>query len=332
MTDLLQQGARNAIVDCLQVKSEDRVFIMTDEATMEIGQALFNEAKSITTETKMIVWEDYGSRPFQEYPKKIERDISEYAPTVTVFAASSLEGEIASLRHPLRLFLQGMNVRHAHMIGITKQLMETGMQADYKKVQVRADAVLRAIKNAKEITVTSRFGTNLKVSLNQDYKWVRDDGFFRKQGDYKNLPDGEVFTTPEDVNGIFYGHLFGDYFDTKYGVLEEPVGIYIENSRAGKMEGGNHELIGEFQEYIKKDENSDRVGEFAIGINEALKELTGTLLQDEKFPGVHIAFGDSLGEETGAKWSSVQHIDIVGLETNISVDGKTIMKDGQFVI
>ncbi len=332
MLNLLQKGAENAIRDCLRVKLEDKVFIITDKATREIGQALFDEAEKITLESKMVILENYGERPFKKYPKKIEEDIRTFQPTVTIFAASALEGEIPSLRHPLRLFLQVMKTRHAHMVGITKQLMETGMQADYKKVEARADSILAAVQGSKEIKVTSHFGTDLLVKPNSNYRWVKDDGIFRIPGDYTNLPDGEVFTTPEDVNGIFYGHLFGDYFDTKYGVLNKPIGIYIENGRMKDLRGENQCLINEFKEYVKVDENSDRVGEFAIGLNEAITELTGNLLQDEKFPGVHIAFGDSIGGKTGAKWSSVQHIDIVGLKTTIQIDGKTIMKDGTFII
>ena len=68
-----------------------------------------------------------------------------------------------------------------------------------------------------------------------------------------------------------------------------------------------------FWTYTHTDENSDRVGEFAIGTNIGVTRVIGNILQDEKFPGIHIAFGDPYGAHTGAPWKSTTHIDVVGL-------------------
>ena len=47
----------------------------------------------------------------------------------------------------------------------------------------------------------------------------------------------------------------------------------------------------------------------------ASTHVIGNILQDEKFPGIHIAFGDPLvGNHTGAPWKSTTHIDVVGLQ------------------
>ena len=73
-----------------------------------------------------------------------------------------------------------------------------------------------------------------------------------------------------------------------------------------------------------------RIGEFAIGTNLALSSLIGNMLQDEKFPGVHIAFGSPLSAETGAAWESCLHVDCVLTRTSIFVDGESIMHNGKF--
>ena len=72
------------------------------------------------------------------------------------------------------------------------------------------------------------------------------------------------------------------------------------------------------------------VGEFAIGTNIAVTELSGNLLQDEKIPGIHVAFGNPIGYETGADWTSDVHVDVVPTGCNITVDGKIIMGNGIF--
>tara|TARA_Y100000310_G_scaffold159627_1_gene159291 strand:- start:52952 stop:53278 length:327 start_codon:yes stop_codon:yes gene_type:complete len=83
---------------------------------------------------------------------------------------------------------------------------------------------------------------------------------------------------------------------------------------------------------IITDENSNKIGEFAIGTNIALKKIIGNLLQDEKFPGVHIAYGDPYTAKTGAKWNIKAHYDGVIRNTTIIIDSEKIMENGKYLI
>jgi leucyl aminopeptidase (aminopeptidase T) len=74
-----------------------------------------------------------------------------------------------------------------------------------------------------------------------------------------------------------------------------------------------------------------RIGEFAVGTNEFLGRLIGNLLQDEKYPGVHVAFGNPYARYTGATWESPVHVDVVMERTSVWVDDRQIMADGQFI-
>ena len=95
----------------------------------------------------------------------------------------------------------------------------------------------------------------------------------------------------------------------------------------------NQELAEEFRRYTMTDENSDRVGEFAIGTNIAVEDVRGNILQDEKIPGVHIAFGHPYAEHTGQDWVSTTHIDCVApREVTVWMDGEEVMRDGDFLI
>ena len=82
--------------------------------------------------------------------------------------------------------------------------------------------------------------------------------------------------------------------------------------------------LEDFREYTATDENSNRVGEFALGTNLAVKDLIGNMLQDEKIPGVHIACGHPYSENTGATWYSRSHIDVVGREFDVWLDGRSL--------
>ena len=68
------------------------------------------------------------------------------------------------------------------------------------------------------------------------------------------------------------------------------------------------------------------------GAGVKLTRVIGHILQDEKFPGVHVAFGNPYGVHTGADWYSATHIDVVGTRFDIWVDDRQIMSDGKFLI
>jgi leucyl aminopeptidase (aminopeptidase T) len=167
--------------------------------------------------------------------------------------------------------------------------------------------------------------------MNPHYRWIKTSGIISNQK-WGNLPGGECFTTPGEVNGVFViDGVVGDYLCAKYGDLRAtPLTLEIQANRLVAAHCGNRELRDEFWEYTHRDENSDRVGEFAIGTNLALTDVIGNILQDEKIPGVHIAFGNPYGHHTGANWHSSTHIDVVGRNFDIWADSRQIMTNGRF--
>ena len=144
-----------------------------------------------------------------------------------------------------------------------------------------------------------------------------------------------MFTCPIDVKGIaVIDGCLGDYFAEEYGSLEDtPITVEIESGRANKksIECVDEQLRERFTDYLfKNEENSNRVGEFAIGTNTGLTRLIYNLLQDEKFPGIHFAFGSPSPGKTGAVWDCSSHVDGVVISPTIIVDGETIMDKGRF--
>jgi leucyl aminopeptidase (aminopeptidase T) len=125
----------------------------------------------------------------------------------------------------------------------------------------------------------------------------------------------------------------GDYLCQKYGDIQEtPLTIEVENNRIRALRCENSELLEEFRAYTSTDENSNRVGEFAVGTNTACTHVIGNILQDEKIPGIHIAFGHPYAEHTGQTWLSKTHIDCVGRDFDIWFDGEQVMRRGKFLV
>ncbi|MFQ5460133.1 MAG: aminopeptidase [Anaerolineae bacterium] len=333
-TDLeLTPGAKRAVNQCLAIDGSDRVFIMTDEETIAIGEALAAAARDTRARVEVAKLEDFGPRPLDKVPPGLTAALKAFAPTATFFAAQGQKGEIGFRIALGRMLRRDLEVRHGHMIGIDAQLMVTGMAANYYRVADRTNEVNECVAGAREIRVTNADGTDLVVRLDPDHlRWNPCTGLYHKPGQWGNLPEGETFTSPADVEGTLTANLLGDHFSRKYGLLTEPAVFTIEDAHVTALHHPSGALVRDVRAYLDSARNGTRVGEFAVGTNEALTELTGNMLQDEKFPGVHVAFGNPYPDITGASWSSEIHVDVVPLKVNIWVDGREIMAEGRFTL
>jgi leucyl aminopeptidase (aminopeptidase T) len=323
-------GARNAVNVCLRVQPEEKVCVITDEVTLEIAAAMVSELEQLGAPYKVWVLEDLAPRPLKDLPEEVIADLE--TSQVSIFAVQAQRNELRS-RMQMTDVVNRRKIRHAHMVNINRQIMLEGMRADFQKVDRLSVKVVEMVRKAKRVHATTAAGTDLTAELNHNYRWLKTSGLITPEK-WGNLPGGEIFTTPGEVNGTFViDGVVGDYLCAKFGSLREnPLTIHMRKNRLTEAHSENRELEDDFWKYTHTDENSDRVGEFAIGTNIDLKDVIGQILQDEKYPGVHIAFGNPYGAHTGAEWDSSTHIDVVGRKFNIWVDEQQIMEDGRFLL
>jgi len=326
----LQPGASNAVRVCLNIQPSERVTVISDEACREISDALVREIEAVGASYASFVLEDEAPRPLTALPPRIAADMEKS--DVSIFAAQVQTNELRS-RMEMTDIVNRRHMRHAHMVNITPRIMTEGMRADYRTVDAISERVLNKVRTARVIRARTPAGTDITARLNPGYRWIKTSGLISPEK-WGNLPGGEVFTTPGEVNGTFViDGVVGDWLCDKYGLLTAtPLTIRIRDSRLVDAESANQALRDDFWAYTHTDAESDRVGEFAIGTNVELHDVIGHILQDEKFPGIHIAFGNPYGAHTGAEWYSSTHIDVVGLRFDIFVDGEAIMKDGRFLL
>ena len=326
----LTPGARNAVRVCLRVQASERVTVITDEVSLEIAAALVRELEETGCPYQTWVLEDVATRPLTDFPLAIAEDLE--SSQVSIFAVQAQAHELKS-RMQMTDVVNRRRIRHAHMVNINKRIMLEGMRADFQKVDRLSVKVMETVRRAEQIRAKTPAGTDLVADLNPNYRWVKTSGIISTEK-WGNLPGGEVFTTPGEVNGTFViDGVVGDYLCAKFGDLKSsPLNIQVKGNRVVEAHSANKELQDDFWAYTHTDENSNRVGEFAIGTNIELIDVIGEILQDEKYPGVHIAFGNPYGAHTGAEWYSSTHIDVVGRNFDIWVDGEQIMRRGQFLI
>ena len=326
----LTPGARNAVQVCLRVQPDERVTVITDEATKEIAASMARQLDRIGAPYRAWILEEVTERPLSALPAPLADDLEQSQ--VSIFAVQAQANELRS-RMEMTDIVNRRKIRHAHMVNINRQIMLEGMRADFHKVDRISTKVIDVVRSAKQVRAKTPSGTDLTADLTRAYRWIKTSGLISPEK-WGNLPGGEIFTTPGEVNGMFViDGVVGDWLCAKFGDLREnPLTIQIKGNRLTEAHSENKELEDDFWRYTHTDENSDRVGEFAIGTNIELKDVIGQILQDEKYPGVHIAFGNPYGAHTGAEWYSSTHIDVVGRRFDIWVDEGQIMRDGKFLI
>jgi len=326
----LTPGARNAVEVCLRIQQGEKVTVITDHACLEIAASMVHELERLDVAFNAFILEELAERPLHDMPHAVLDDLE--SSQVSIYTVQAQQGELRT-RMQMTDVVNRRKIRHAHMVNIEKKIMLEGMRADFLKVDQLSVKVWEIGTAAKAIRATTAAGTDITADLNKDYKWVKTSGII-STNKWGNLPGGEVFTTPGEVNGTFViDGVVGDYLCAKYGDLKAtPLTVRVKGNRITEAQSDNKELEQEFWQYTHTDENSDRVGEFAIGTNIGLHSVIGNILQDEKLPGIHMAFGNPYGAHTGAQWYSSTHIDVVGRNFDIWADDHHIMYDGKFLI
>ncbi len=321
-------GARSAIRTCLRLTPGERITIITDRETRAIAASLLAEVDTVGSEASVFLLEEAGDRPLKDMPPPVLEDLARSQ--VSIFAAQAREGELRS-RVQMCEVVNRCRIRHGHMVNISDRIMREGMRADFGVVDRLSAAVIARARSASRLKATTPAGTDLEAEFSPALRWVKTSGIISEET-WGNLPGGEVFTAPWNVNGVFVADgVVGDYLCRKYGDLREyPLTVEIENSRIRSVQCSNGRLREDFLAYTATDPNSNRVGEIAIGTNVAVHQIIGEILQDEKYPGVHIAFGHPYAEHTGADWNSTTHIDCVGRAFSVWLGNEKIMTDGIF--
>ena len=183
------------------------------------------------------------------------------------------------------------------------------------------------------LTVRTPGGTDFTATFDPALVWVKTSGLINPRY-WSNLPAGEVFTTPASVDGTFVcDGTAGDYFNAKYGDLERtPLVLEI---RGGRLVSARA-IARTWSAISGRTATPTRTAIGSASSRSAptsgLREMIGILLQDEKVPGVHLAFGDPYGSQTHADWSSRTHVDVLTRGCDVWIDDEQVIAEGQYLL
>jgi aminopeptidase len=326
----LAPGAHNAIAVCLAIHSHEHVALIADEASREVAASLAAALDEAGAPTTHVLIEQVASRPMTAAPREV-LDALERC-DAGILCVHPQQGELAA-RMAIVATVERRQIRYAHMVGVTPEIMKQGMRADYRLVDRLSSTLCERMRTAASLRVETDDGTSLVATFDPQLHWVKTSGLISPRY-WSNLPAGEVFTTPASVDGVFVCNgTAGDYFGPKYGDLSRtPLTLEISRGRLTAVHCARTELEREFHDYCHTDPYSDRVGELAFGTNLALSDMIGILLQDEKVPGVHLAFGDPYGSQTGADWKSTTHVDVLTRQCDVWIDDDQVIAKGRYLL
>jgi aminopeptidase len=314
----LCSAARVAVRDCMGVKNDEKVLVITDEPLRTIGYALWAAAKEIGAEVLLIEIlprKTNGEEPPHEVAKLMKMVDVVLCPTSKSLTHTDARRNACT---------QG--VRIATLPGVTEEIMIRCMNADYNKIAERTFKLCTMLEKTETIRVTTPAGTDITLPI-KGRQAHASSGLFREKGLSGNLPTGEAYLAP--LEGLSNGVVVVDGSMASVGMVKTPIRIVVQDGYATEITGGEEakKLIALLEPHGK---DARTVAEFGIGTNNKAI-LTGIILEDEKVMGtIHIAFGDN--KSMGGTVRVASHLDGLIKYPSVWFDSTCIMKDGKFMI
>ncbi len=290
---------------------DDRVLVITDEATSSCGHAF--EQAAIQFGCDCVLYQlPEENRPLQKMPDEMHHLLDGMSIVINAIVGDARE-------IPFRLewiFMvdEAPGVRMGHSPGINAEMMTAGpMNVDYAAMQTMADSLISGFKDAVSAHISTKLGTDLILDL-KDREMISD--LRATPGKGANLPCGEVFCCPveDGANGM----LVIDCCFGSHGIVPSPVTFMIENGRVVDIKCEDQSTFEEVVQLMDTDSGSRTIAELGIGLNPGAR-LSDNMLEAEKAQGTaHIAFGSNQGMPGGQNKSQT-HIDYLFNEPTISV-------------
>lgn len=297
-------------------KTGERILILTDEPHDDICDneswierrkmandwyLTFKEMsknKGFSVEASSFPATGMNNTPIPDKTKKLVRTYNLVIAMTEYSATSSLA--------PIRLE-KNLNFRCASMPGVQRRMEETSLRADYSKVQQYSLAIEQILKTVVAAEIDFSNGDHLFLDL-RNRSPLSDLGDCSKSGQTINLPSGETCIVPyeavDDEKKVYGESKSRGILPVKYD--DGLVRYHVENNKISKIEGKS-DSAENMRNFFEEKECRRNIAELGIGCNPNAV-VTGNVLEDEKVPGLHIAYG--MSSHIGGKVSCDVHQDI----------------------
>ncbi len=322
-------NAEKALKTVLDVRRKEKVMVITDEESEDIGFA-FNEAcKRLGLSSSIIYLSSRKNGPIKDLPQELARELDHANIYINTFKSYAEET-------PFRVKLLDMELKRgariAHAPGIDKNMLIKGaLTADFHEMWKTARKLMDIMEGVSEVHITTEKGTDLNLRI-EGRRFQTDIKIGKNQ--IGNLPAGEIWCAPleDGVDGVAI--IDGSIGDI--GFPPCPLKIHMKTGKITAIECSDEKFKERLEELLHADELADVIGELGIGLNQSAK-LIGNMLVDEKAAQtIHIAFGNNI-DFYGGKNTSSMHRDFLIKRPNMELtysDGRKrkIMESGKLLM
>jgi leucyl aminopeptidase (aminopeptidase T) len=307
--------ARSVLESNLALQAGEKLVVVTDTLTGEIGQALFDAGVDLGAEAVLVTIAPTG-RNGKEPPVAAAAAMAEADVLLcpTRFSISHTQARARATERGARI---------ATMPGIHPAMFFDGpITADHDEVHRRTERLKEILSAADDVRIVSGDGDAVLTFSIAGRSGRGSTGRFLTAGAWGNLPSGEAYTAP--VEGTASGELVVNASIATIGLLEAPIRLRIED---GLLVEASGDAGATLLANLGDTRESRNVAEFGIGTNDKAR-ITGVILEDEKKVGtIHIAFGDN--STFGGVVRAGVHIDTVILGPDVTVGGTRILSEGE---
>jgi len=327
--DRMITSAQQAMIHVLNLSKADKVLVVSDEDTIDVGEAFRTAALDYGCPVDLyFLNEKY--RPLIEIPEQLNELIKNKTIAINVF--KGLSDETPFRVKWVKKILATELIRLGHGVGITNDMMIDGpLDIEYGLLVKTSNEIKKQFENAKIVHVSAPGGTDIVLDI--ENRGFSTDVQITKVPYFANLPCGEIWCGPVESKGE--GIIICDGSIGDIGKVKKPLKISLRKGKITKIEGEDKNLVKEIEKLTSLDEEASIIGELGIGLNPRAK-LSGILLEDEKaLNTAHIAFGNNTDMD-GGKNNSITHRDFLFYKPTIEVtfkddSTKILIRNGKFV-
>ncbi|NLN17412.1 MAG: aminopeptidase [Firmicutes bacterium] len=313
----LFDAARVALDQCLGVRANETVLIVTDPGRWELALPFRKVAAQMGAEAILLEMDErktHGSEP----PELVAAAMAG-ADVVLAVTTKSLSHTKA------RKQATQAGARVASLPGITRETMERALFADYEVIAARSKEVAQILSRGEKVKITTPAGTDLTLSI-KGREGQPDTGILHRPGEFGNLPAGEAYIAP--VEGSAQGTLVIDGAMSGVGMLKEPIVMEVRDGVVVDLQGPDADALRGVLEGLG--EAAYMIGELGVGTNDQAV-ICGQVLEDEKVLGtIHIAIGNN--SFFGGTIQVASHHDGILREPTVVIDGELLLEKGRLVL
>jgi 2,5-dihydroxypyridine 5,6-dioxygenase len=320
-SETVVEAARHLVRHCGGLAAGEKMVIVCDPSTTEIGAMIASEARALTDAA---VVHTIPAAPIHgtEPPAEVADQMAKGDLVIGLTTMS-----MAHTQARLRACASG--ARYLSLPDYTLELMaDPSVRADFR---ARAPVVRRfadAFTAGRTARVVTAAGTDMRLDIS-GRTGNYCPGFVEGAGSLGSPPDIEANVSPIEDRSEGVVVVDGSIPCAEIGLLQSPVTLHVAAGRIVRFECADPDVVNRLEGLFGAvgTDKAYILAECGVGLNEAAR-LTGTMLTDEGAMGcMHFGFGSNA--TVGGLNDVAFHLDFVFRRATLDVDGTILLNQGE---